>query len=155
MLYKAYRGGFYMSFIKILREKKLWIGLAISLAVLLIWILTAAALIQKGTIPGTSGVMWLRVSYLISTLIGGVAAGRRNRGNMLTALLIALMEILFVSILSLAMYGRIDLSDGWWKCILLALTGSFLAGLMTAGRSKAGRQKKPRASALRRARPVR
>ena len=127
-----------MSVIGILRSKRVWIGLAVSVIILIIMGALGAALIVSGVISESGQFRWICGSYLAASLVGGLIARKGSGGSMISTMTNMILLMLFIVLLSLILYGGISLSSGEWRILPFAVAGAVLAGLL--GMKKGGKK---------------
>lgn len=125
-----------MSVIDILRKRRFWIALVVSVIILLILWAIGALLIVKGSLPQDVLTGWVCGSYLAAGLAGGVLAGRKENGGMTIALMLAVLMILISILAAWILYGGVSLADGGWKTMVFTLFGAALAGTFSARKGK-------------------
>lgn len=132
-----------MSVIDILRKRKFWISMAVSMVILLILWVIGAWLLVKGTMTQESMTGWVCGTYLVSGLTGGILAGRKENGGMKIALILAAIMVCLSILAAWIMYGGVSLADGGWKTMLFTLLGASVAGMITARKKTAGVKRRP------------
>lgn len=139
-----------MSVIELLRTKKLWIALCVSVFTLIIMCAVGAAMILGGVISEKGQSNWIYVSYLTASLLGGLIASRAGKGRMILSLLNSLLLILIVLLFTLIFDGGIRMTAETWKIIPSVCAGGVLAGVLSASMGKRTSRKKRAAPRLQR-----
>ena len=128
-----------MSVVKILRSKKLWIGLGAACLAMLLCCAVGAALQSKGVLQEQAGEGIVCLAFAAAGLIGTLAAGRGENGALLRGAVVSVVWIAVILLLSLVLGMGTDLSGGW-KQLLCVPAGAVLGSLLCAKR-KGGRRR--------------
>lgn len=151
---RAFRGGFFMPLLDIMRSKRLWIGLGAAALALLVMCALGALLVVKGILRQESQMGWICAGYVVSGLLGTWVAARGEKGTLLRAVILALLMVLVAWVVSLTCSNGLNFAEGGWKLLLAILAGCLAAGIMTGG-GKSGKRRHRRASSAGHRRSVR
>lgn len=118
--------------------KKIWLGLLLAVAALLLCVMVGALLIVQGVLPPLVQTPWVCGSCAVAALLGGLAAGK-GRGGPLVRLIVSVLLLGLMWIAALGSGTPITFgSGGLWitGCVL----GGGLLSCLLAGRRKRGKR---------------
>lgn len=118
-----------------------WLGLAVSIVLLMLWVMTGALLITKETLPASVMDGWLYGGCTVATLLAGLIAGK-GRASRLRPLIIALLLYAALWIAALASSQPLEFADcGLWITAAV-FAGGLLASLLQGGQRRKKRGKR-------------
>lgn len=131
----------------ILFGKRTWIGLGISLAVLILALLMGALLIVRGLLPMDAASPWLWISYFLAALLGGcVAAGQ---GQQLCALMPGALLYILAWLLALCSECSIDFAANGLGITIAVVVGIIMALMKGRKKKKSSRSRKGKRPSVR------
>lgn len=121
--------------------RRTWIGLAVAVGVLLLWIMLGALLLVKGVLPEDAAVFWVCAGAAAAAVLGGCTAGKG--GVRVRALIVAVLLYGILWCVGLASSEPLDFGNcGLW--ITAAVLGGGLAACLLCRNGK-GKKKRRRA----------
>ena len=121
--------------------KRTWLGLAVSAALLMLWVMVGALLITKGTLPADVVDGYLYGGCAVATLLAGLIAGK-GRGGRLRPLIIALLLYAALWIVALASSQPLQFADRGLWITASVFGGGLLASLLRGGQKRKKRGKR-------------
>lgn len=128
----------------ILFGKRTWIGIGVTIGVLILMLLLGALLIVRGILPMGAVSPWLWVSYGLAVLIGGRVAAT-GQGRQLCALVPGVVLYILAWLLALCSECTIDFAANG-----LGITAAIAIGMLIAFMSSSRKKKHRRNKAAKR-----
>ena len=125
----------------ILFGKRTWVGLSVTVGVLLIMLLLGALLVVRGFLPMGAISPWLWVSYGLAVLIGGRIAAA-GQGRKLCAFVPGAMIYVLAWLFALCSECMIDFDANGLEITIAVAIGTLIAFAGSRGKKKGSRRRK-------------
>ena len=140
-----------MSFLKRLKEKRLWIGILLTMAVAMAINMLGAVVFCRGWLSPSYERMWAILSWLLGTFFGCryvLADGRKKAIPWAGATAGIVYAIIWI--VSLIVSRDVNDVKNWWQILTALAVGAMLSALMRPGLKRRKKKKASRRTRVKR-----
>ncbi|MBE6989402.1 MAG: hypothetical protein E7426_01480 [Ruminococcaceae bacterium] len=123
-----------MPVIELICSKRLWLGLAMSIALFFLMSALGALLITRGWLSRDTQSGWVCISYALASAAGVWVAAAGKKKPVINALTVAALLLSGVCTAAVFFTGGISLSESGWKIFLSIIGSCLFTAVLRAGK---------------------